>query len=90
MRPGSVRLPFFLFGRVFAGCGQHELDAVELVDFTGAGIVIDRSDVGHGVEASDVFDDTLAYDMVGKAAERLDTPVSLPMLTIGSAYLTSW
>ena len=59
--------------QILLGGGEHELDAVELVDFAGAGIVVDGHDVGGRISLPQGFDNALAYDVVRQAAEGLDT-----------------
>ena len=51
--------------------GQHELDAVLLVDPGGAGVVVDGDDVAHGVVILQLADHPLAHDVVGQTAEGL-------------------
>lgn len=63
---------FALF-QILLGGGEHELDAVELVDFAGAGIVVDGHDVGGRISFPQGFDNALAYDVVRQAAEGLGT-----------------
>ena len=61
-------------GRLFqplAGHGQHQLDAVFLVDPGGAGVIVHGGDVRLGVAGADLVDHALAHNVVGQAAERL-------------------
>ena len=62
---------FFLFVVLHLGGGDHELDAVELIDLAGAGIVIDGDDIGLGVAASDLTEHALAHHVVGQTGEGL-------------------
>lgn len=59
--------------QVLLGGGEHELDAVELVDFAGAGVVVDGYDVGGRICLPEGFDNALAYNVVRQAAEGLGT-----------------
>ena len=61
------------FFQILLRCGQHQFDAVELVDFAGTGIVIDCHDVGYRIAAAQLFDHAFSYDMVWKAGKWLDT-----------------
>lgn len=65
------RAVFLLFCKIFLGSGKHQFNAVELIDFAGAGIVVDCHDVGAGKMPAQLFDDTLPDDMVWQAAEGL-------------------
>ena len=58
------------FGHGFA-VGQHQLDAVLLVDLGGAGVIVDGYDVGVGVVVLQAAHHALAHDVVGQAAEGL-------------------
>ena len=51
--------------------GDHELEPVELIDLTGARVVVDADDVGLRVAAADLAEHALADDVVGQAAEGL-------------------
>ena len=55
----------------FGGYGQHQLDSVQLIDFAGAWIKVDRHDIGRGVDPPQFTEHALAGDMVGQAGERL-------------------
>jgi len=67
---GGFLLFLFLFGDAL-GVGQHELDAVFLVDLCRAGVVVHGDDVGVGVIVLQGADHALADDVVGQAAEGL-------------------
>lgn len=62
-----------LFCYFFIGCCQHQLDAVQLVYFTGAGVVIHGNDIGSRICLSELLDHSFPHYMVGKAAEWLCT-----------------
>ena len=69
---------YFLFRylalfQILLGGGEHELDAVELVDFAGTGIVVDGHDVGGRICLPQGLDNALTYDVVRQAAEGLGT-----------------
>ena len=57
--------------QLFPADGKHQLDAVLLVDLRRAGVIVDRDDVGVGLDLLDAADSALAVDVVGQAAERL-------------------
>ena len=57
--------------RFFWRHGEHELDAVELVDLGGARVVVDGHDVGLGVSGAQRPEHALADDVVGQAREGL-------------------
>lgn len=59
------------FFQVLLGGGEHQLDAVQLIDLAGAGIVVDGYDVGAGESLAQLFDHALAHHMVRQAAEGL-------------------
>ena len=63
----------FLLRRLPLGVGQHELDAVFLVDLGGAGVVIHGDNVGVRVVVFQDPDHALAHNVVGQAAEGLGT-----------------
>lgn len=63
---------FALFHILF-GDGHHQLDAVQLVGFTGAGIVIDGDDVGFGELAVQFLHGAAAGNVVGQTGEGLHT-----------------
>ena len=52
-------------GEALARHGQHQLDAVFLIDLGRAGVVVDGHDVGLGVHLGDLADLALAHDVVG-------------------------
>lgn len=65
-RPQALRAcgPDVRAGRAALGVGlfghrHHELDAVDLVDFTGAGIIVHGRDVGVGVAALELLEHAL-------------------------------
>ena len=64
---------WLVFVDVFESHGEHEFDAVELVDLAGAWVVVDGCDVGVGVEFAEAFDHALACDVVGEARKWLNT-----------------
>ena len=57
--------------QLFAGNGQHQLDAVLLIDAGGAGVVVHGGDVRVRVQGADLIDHALAHDVVGQTAEGL-------------------
>ncbi len=61
------------FAQFFLGNGQHQLDAVFLIDPGGAGVVVDGGDVGLGYSARILLIMPLPHDVVGQAAEGLGT-----------------
>ena len=50
---------------------QHKLDSVELVNFAGTRVIIYGDYVGIRISGAQLFYDTLTYDMVRQACERL-------------------
>ena len=52
------------------GRSQHKFDAVQLVDFAGAGVIIDGDDIRLLILTAQLFDDALAHDVVWQAAEH--------------------
>ena len=52
--------------------GEHEFDAVQLVDLGGAGVVVYGYDVGLGVALAQKLDNALAYNVVGQAGKWLN------------------
>ena len=54
-----------LFFQILIGGGQHELDAVQLVDFAGTGVIVDGHDVGQRVLVPQLLDDAFSHHMVG-------------------------
>ena len=56
---------------ILGGGGEHQLDAVQLIDLAGTGIVVDRHDIGSGILFAQFLDHALAYYVVGQAAEGL-------------------
>ena len=69
-----MRSLFFLIfysSIIFPRGGEHEFDAVFLVDFGRGRVVVDRDDVGVLVHLFEGADGALARDVVGQAAERL-------------------
>ena len=66
-------LLFFLLRPTLFGYGEHELQTVQLVDFTRTGITVDGRDIGSLVGIAQFMHYTLARNMVGQAAEGLQT-----------------
>ena len=64
-------LLFFLLWPAFFGHRQHEFQAVELIDFTRAGIAVDGCDISSLVGIAQFMHNALARNMVGQAAEGL-------------------
>ena len=62
MYPSVCPCAFF---QVLLGGGEHQLDSVELIHFTGAGIVVDGHDIGLRILFADLFDDALTYNVIG-------------------------
>ena len=54
-----------IFFQIFVCRGEHQLDSVELIHFTGAGIVVDGHDIGLRILFADLFDDALTYNVIG-------------------------
>ena len=54
----------FFPGKTLPGNRKHQLNAVFLVDAGGAGVVVDRRDIGLGIEFPNPIDHALAADMV--------------------------
>ena len=52
---------------------EHQFDAVELIDFAGARVVVDGRDVGFGEAFAQRFDHALAGDVIGQAGKWLQT-----------------
>ena len=63
----------FALLQILLGGGEHEFDSVELVDFAGAGIVVDGYDVGGRICLPQSLDNALTYHVVRQAAEGLGT-----------------
>ena len=63
-------MKFLLLFQSF-GVGQHQLDAVLLVDLGGARVIVNGYDVAPGVVVLQLSDHTLSYDVVGQAAKGL-------------------
>lgn len=63
-----TNLPFI---QIFIGGRQHQLDPVELIDFTCARIIVDGDNVGVRIASAEFFDDTLSDDMVRQAGKWL-------------------
>ena len=59
--------------QILLGRGKHQLNAVELIDLAGAGIVVDGYDVGKGVAVPQLLDDAFSDHMVGQAGKGLGT-----------------
>ena len=51
--------------------GEHQLDAVELVYFARAGVIVDSDNVCAGIGRAQRLDDALADHMVRQAGEWL-------------------
>ena len=60
------------FFQVLLRGGQHQLDSVQLVHFTGTGIIIHGGNVRLGIGFFQHFHDALSHHMVGKAGKGLD------------------
>ncbi len=69
--PAGTRPPSGVLLGQATGVGQHQLDAVLLVDLGGAGVVVDGHDIAPGVVVLELADHALAHDVVGQAAEGL-------------------
>ncbi len=65
-------LDSFFSLHILEGRGEHELDAVQLVDFGSTGVVVDGHEIGVGVVCTDLLQYALSDDVVGQAAEGLD------------------
>ena len=52
--------------------GEHQLDAVELVDLARAGVVVHGGNVGLGIGGLQRLDDALADDMIRQARKGLN------------------
>ena len=61
------------FCKIFLCGRQHEFNSVQLVYFTGPGIVVNGNDIGQRIFMPQLLDNAFAYDMIWKAAERLCT-----------------
>ena len=57
--------------QLLAGHGQHQFDAVFLVDAGRAGVVVHGGDVRVRVQGADLIDHALAHNVVRQTAERL-------------------
>lgn len=67
---------YFLIGldavdQIFIGCGQHQFNSVDLVDFAGARVIIDGYDIGARICISQFFDNAFADDVIRQASEWL-------------------
>ena len=58
-------------GQFFPRSGEHQLEAVLLIDSAGTGIVVYGDDIYVGISFFDGAHHTLAADMIWQAAERL-------------------
>ena len=61
----------FLFLKLLLCCRKHQFNTVQLVYFTGTGVIVDGNDVGLRVAAAKLFDDTLTDNVVGQTAKGL-------------------
>ena len=61
----------FLLSELLPGVGQHQLDAVLLIDRRSRGVIINGHDVGIGIIVLQRTDHTFAHDVVGQASEGL-------------------
>ena len=52
--------------------GEHQLDAVELVHFARAGVIVDSDNVCAGIGRAQRLDDALADDMIRQARKGLN------------------
>lgn len=57
---------------LLGGC-QHQLDSVQLIDFTGSRIIVYGDNIGSRMPAAKLLDDSLSDDMIGQAAKGLST-----------------
>ena len=64
---------FFVSCKVFVGCCKHQFDTVDLIDFAGAGVVVDGNDVCFRMLMAKLFDYAFADNVVWQAAKRLCT-----------------
>ena len=71
LKSGILLLYVRSFFEVFLRCREHQFDTVQLVYFTGTGVIVDGNDVGLRVAAAKLFDDTLADNVVGQTAKGL-------------------
>ena len=53
--------------QVFLCGGEHQLDPVQLINFTGSGIVINGNNIGFGITLAQLFYYPLADHVVGQA-----------------------
>ena len=67
----QMRLLNILSLQIFLRRSQHQFNTVQLVYFTGTGVIVDGNDVGLRVAAAKLFDDTLADNVVGQTAKGL-------------------
>ena len=56
---------------VSPGVGQHQLDAVFLIDAGGTGIIVDGNDVGGGVIVLNFTEHPLSDNVIGETAKGL-------------------
>ena len=52
--------------------GEQQLDAVELIDLAGTGVIVHCGNVGPGVHLPQRLDNALAHHVVGQARKGLD------------------
>lgn len=71
MHKKSASRALFFFLQILLCGREHQLDAVQLVDLRGAGIVVDRDDVRERVLVPELLDDALSDNVVRQAGERL-------------------
>ena len=60
------------FFQVLLRGGQHQLDSVQLVHFTGTGIIIHGGNVCLGLGFFQHLHDAFSHNMIGKTGKRLD------------------
>lgn len=56
---------------IFARCGQHQFDSVQLIHFAGAGIVVNGYDVGLRILLAKLLNHAFSDHMVGQASKGL-------------------
>ena len=59
------------FFQILLGGSQHKLDTINLVNFTGAWIIIDGNDVGLRIFSSQLFDYAFANHMIRETGKWL-------------------
>ena len=66
-----MELFFICLFQIFVCSGKHQLDPVQLIYLTGAGIIVDGHDVCQRILSAELLDDTFADHVIRQTAEGL-------------------